>query len=89
VSTSGLATVVQHAPRRPTEHPERLVIIALLGRLRGRRRDSLYRSLGLSRDAIDKAITSLEHAGLVVTTVRMVRASSALVRLDWLNMVGV
>jgi hypothetical protein len=72
------------------EHPERLVAIELLGRPRGRDRDRMYRTLReLSRETIDEAIVSLEQAGVLVTAGRTVRASSALARLERLNLIGI
>jgi hypothetical protein len=72
------------------EDPERLVAIELLGRPRGRDRDRMYRTLReLSRESIDDAIASLEQAGVLVTAGRTVRASSALNRLERLNLIGI
>jgi hypothetical protein len=72
------------------EHPERLVAIELLGRPRGRDRDRMYRTLRqLSRETVDEAIASLEQAGVVVTAGRTIKASSALVRLERLNLIGI
>jgi DNA-binding MurR/RpiR family transcriptional regulator len=72
------------------EHPERLVAIELLGRPRGRDRDRMYRTLRqLSRETVDEAIASLEQAGVVVIAGRTIKASSALVRLERLNLIGI
>jgi hypothetical protein len=72
------------------EHPERLVAIELLGRPRGRDRDRMYRTLReLSRETIDEAIVSLEQAGVLETAGRTVRASTALNRLERLNLIGI
>ncbi|HTU79581.1 MAG TPA: hypothetical protein VMF09_12555 [Solirubrobacteraceae bacterium] len=72
------------------EHPERLVVIELLGRPHGRDRERMYRTLReLSREAIDEAIVSLEQAGVLVIAGRTVRASSALARMERLNLIGI
>jgi hypothetical protein len=71
------------------ESPERVTVIALLGRSRGRRRDSLYRTLSFSPEVIDDAIRRLEAAGLVTATARTVRASPALTLLDDLKLIGI
>jgi hypothetical protein len=69
--------------------PERVVVIALLGRRRGISRASLYRRSSLSRDALDAAIAKLEHADVLLTTTRCVAPAPALLMLDALGMIGV
>jgi hypothetical protein len=74
---------------RVLESPERVTVIAVLGRPRGRHRDWLYRTLSFSPSAIDEAVRCLEAAGLVITTACTVRASPALMLLDGLRLIGV
>jgi len=86
----GPATQSMPTPSKQTrDHPERLVTIELLGRPRGRDRDRMYRTLrNLRRETIDEAIVSLEQAGVLVTAGRTVKASSALMRLERLDLIG-
>ncbi|HTZ87929.1 MAG TPA: hypothetical protein VMB05_14780 [Solirubrobacteraceae bacterium] len=81
---------MQRPSNQTGEHPERLVAIELLGRPRGRDRERMYRTLReLSHETIDEAIASLEQAGVLVTAGRTVKASSALARLERLNLIAV
>jgi predicted transcriptional regulator len=68
---------------------EYLVVLQLLNRARGRERERIYDALDLDRQEIDAAIASLEKAGVLTATGRVVNASPALVRLQRLKLIGV
>jgi hypothetical protein len=69
---------------------EHLVVLAVAGVKRGRRREQVYRTLSnLDRTRVDDAIASLAAVGLVVVKGRSVRQSSALERIDALDFLAV
>jgi hypothetical protein len=87
---SGTAAVeTHHVDVGYGEDPQRVVVIALLGRPRGWPRAWLYPKTSLSPEAIDEAIIKLEACGVLAASARAVVPSPALIRLDALNMVGV
>jgi hypothetical protein len=69
-----------------TEH---LVVLQVVGRLRGRERERMYRALRRTPAEVDAAITSLEQAGVVAVKGARVHAAPALKRLDELSLIGV
>jgi hypothetical protein len=71
------------------ESPQRVVVIALLGRPCGRPRTWLYRTSSLSGEAIEEAISKLKQCGVLAASARAIVPSPALVVLDALNMIGV
>lgn len=73
----------------PAFAAEYLVLIQVLGRKRGRERERMYRALDCGRAEVDAAIASLERAGVLTTTPRVIRASPALARLESLNLIAV
>jgi hypothetical protein len=62
--------------------------VVIIGVTRRRPRGSVYRTTSLSREAIDEATERLEEVGVVVTTVRTVRATAPLARLEALGLIG-
>jgi len=69
---------------------EYLVVLEVIGRVRGRERERMYRALrGCSRGEVDAAIMSLEQAGVIAVKGARVHASPALKRLDGLGLIGV
>jgi hypothetical protein len=70
--------------------PERVVVEEVLWRANGRRRTDLYRALPmLSREEVDKAITSLAAHGLVRTTPTRVLPTASLRHIEHLNLIAV
>ena len=69
-----------------TEH---LVVVQVVGRVRGRERERMYRALRRAPAEVDAAITSLEQAGVVAVKGARIHASPALKRLDELSLIGV
>ncbi len=69
-----------------TEH---LVVVQVVGRVRGRERARMYVALRRTPAEVDAAITSLEQAGVVAVKGARIHASPALKRLDELNLIGV
>jgi hypothetical protein len=87
---SGTAAVESdHVDVHYGENPQRVVVIALLGRPCGRTRAWLHRTSSLSLEAIDEAITRLEQCGVLTASALAVVPSPALILLDALNMIGV
>jgi hypothetical protein len=80
-----------HAESKQTaEDVERLIVIDVLNRPRGRERTRLYRTLDhFDQAAVDAAIGRLEQAGVIVTQGSKVRASPALTRLERLDLIGI
>lgn len=69
---------------------EYLVVLAVVGRVRGRERQRLYQALRPSpRADIDAAIGRLEVAGVVAVKGERIHASPALRLLDELDLIGV
>ncbi len=69
---------------------EYLVVLEVVGRVRGRERERMYHALrDRPRTDIDAAIEHLEQAGVVVVKGARVHASLALKRLDDLGLIGV
>lgn len=72
---------------------ERTVVFSMLGRAgrhtSRRGRDSVYRDSGQSREDIDRAITRFAQAGVLVATQRTIKATSTLVTLDELGLIGI
>jgi hypothetical protein len=69
---------------------EYLVVLEVVGRGSGRERKRMYRALRERTPAeVDAAITSLEQAGVVAVKGARVHASTALKRLNDLNLIGV
>jgi hypothetical protein len=68
---------------------EYLVVLEVVGRVRGRERQRMYGALRRTPAEIDAAITSLEQAGVVAVKGARVHASAALKRLDDLSLIGV
>lgn len=80
-ATGGMTTVYD---------PERVVIEEVLWRANGRRRAELYDALQmLSREEVDKAITSLAEHGLVRTTPTRVLPTTTLRHIEHLNLIAV
>lgn len=70
--------------------PERVVVEEVLWRANGRRRTDLYGALStLSREEVDKAITSLTVHGLVRTTPTRVLPTASLRHIEHLNLIAV
>jgi hypothetical protein len=68
---------------------EHLVVLQVAGVERGRRREQLHRALSdLGGERVDDAIASLAAVGVVVLSGRSVRQSSALERIDLLDLIG-
>ncbi len=69
---------------------EYLVVLEVLGRVRGRERQRLYRSLHpRARADIDAAVVRLEAAGVVAVKGERIHASPALRLLDELDLIGI
>ncbi len=69
---------------------EYLVVLEVVGRVRGRERERMYHALGnRPRAEVDAAIKDLEQAGVVAVKGLRVHATPALQRLDELNLIGV
>lgn len=69
---------------------EYLVVLEVVGRVRGRERERMYHALrDRSRTEVDAAITDLEQAGVIAVKGARVYATAALKRLDDLNLIGV
>jgi hypothetical protein len=72
------------------QNAEYLVVLEVIGRLRGRERERMYRALGdRPRTEVDAAIVSLERVGVVAVKGARVHASPALKRLNELGLIGV
>lgn len=71
-------------------HAEHLVVLAVAGVKRGRRRERIHGELrDIDRSRVDAAIASLAAVGLVVVKGRSVHQSSALERIDALDFLAV
>ncbi len=69
---------------------EHLVVLAVAGVRRGRRRERIHSELSdLGAQRVDEAIASLADAGVVVVAGRSVHQSSALERIDALNFLAI
>jgi hypothetical protein len=69
---------------------EYLVVLEVLGRVRGRERERMYYALrDRTRAEVDAAIVSLEQAGVIAVKGLRVHAAPALNRLDELSLIGV
>ena len=68
---------------------EYLVVLEVVGRVRGRERERMYRALRLTPAEVDAAITSLEQAGVIAVKGARVHGSPALKRLNDLGLIGV
>jgi hypothetical protein len=68
---------------------EYLVVLEVVGRVRGRERERMYRALRRTPAEVDAAIASLEQAGVVAIKGARILAAPALQRLDSLNLIGV
>lgn len=69
---------------------EYLIVLEVVGRPRGRDRESMRRQLRDHRpEAIDAAVQALEQAGVVTATPRTIRPSAALRLLDELGLIAV
>ncbi len=69
---------------------EYLVVLEVVGRVRGRERERMYQALrDRPRTEVDAAIEGLEQAGVVAVKGARVYATPALRRLDDLNLIGV
>jgi len=69
---------------------EYLVVLEVVGRVRGRERERMYRALRERTPVeVDAAITSLEQAGVVAVKGARVHASPALQLLNDLNLIGI
>jgi hypothetical protein len=71
------------------QRTEYLVVVEVVGRVHGRERARMYRSLRRAPAEVDAAITSLQQAGVVAVKGARVHASPALALLDELNMIAV
>jgi hypothetical protein len=68
---------------------EYLVVLEVVGRVRGRERKRMYRALRRPPAEVDAAIKSLEQAGVVAVRGASVHASPALKLLNDLNLIAV
>jgi hypothetical protein len=69
---------------------EYLVVLAVVGRVRGRERERMYHALrDRPRAEVDAAIESLEREGVIVVKGVRVHASPALKRLHELGLIGI
>jgi hypothetical protein len=68
---------------------EYLVVLEVVGRVRGRERERMYRALRRTPAEIDAAIASLEQAGVVAVKGARILAAPSLKRLDELSLIGV
>jgi hypothetical protein len=69
---------------------EYLVVLEVVGRVRGRERERMYRALRARTPAeVDAATASLEEAGVVAVKGTRVHAAPALKRLNDLNLIGI
>ncbi|HEY4810980.1 MAG TPA: hypothetical protein VIH71_07990 [Solirubrobacteraceae bacterium] len=68
---------------------EYLVVLEVVGRVRGRELERMYRALRLTPAEVDAAITSLEQAGVIAVKGARVHGSPALKRLNDLGLIGV
>jgi hypothetical protein len=69
---------------------ERLVVLQVAGRRRGRERERMYRALrNIDRNHVDDAIGSLTLAGVVAVKGQSVHQTAALRRVDCLGMIAV
>jgi hypothetical protein len=71
------------------QRTEYLVLLQVVGRLRGRERERMYRALRRPPTEVDAAIARLEQAGVVTVKGARVHASPALERLDDLGLIGI
>lgn len=72
------------------QRAEYLVVLEVVGRVRGRERERMYHALrGRTRSEVDEAIVSLEQAGVIAVKGLRVHATPALKRLDELSLIGV
>lgn len=71
------------------QNTEYLVVLEIVGRVRGRERERMYRALRRPPADVDAAVASLEQAGIVAVKGARIHASSALKRLDQLGLIGV
>jgi|GEM_PF-3151455 hypothetical protein len=69
---------------------EYLVVLQVVGRVRGRERERMYRALqDRSPTDVDAAITGLQQAGVVAIKGARVHATPALKRLNDLSLIGI
>jgi hypothetical protein len=68
---------------------EYLVVLEVVGRVRGRERERMYRALRLKPAEVDAAVARLEQAGVVAVKGARVHGSPALKRLNDLGLIGV
>jgi hypothetical protein len=69
---------------------EYLVVLEVVGRVRGRERERMYRALRARTVAeVDAAIARLEQAGVVAVKGARVHASAALELLNDLDLIGI
>lgn len=69
---------------------EYLVVLQVVGRVRGRERERMYRALQDRSSAdVDAAIAILEEAGIVAVKGAHIHASPALRRLNDLGLIGI
>jgi hypothetical protein len=68
---------------------EYLVVLEVVGRVRGRERQRMYQALRRPRAEVDTAIEGLEQAGVLAVKGARVYATPALRRLDELNLISV
>ncbi len=71
------------------QRAEYLVVLQVVGRVRGREHERMYRALRRSPAEVDAAIESLEQAGVVAVKGARVHPSPTLKRLDELGLIGV
>jgi len=80
----------KQASQRHDAAAERLVVLQVVGVPRGRQRSVIYTALAdIGRERVDAAIDSLQQAGVVLVVGRAVRQSTALERLDRLELICV
>jgi hypothetical protein len=76
--------------KQTRDNAERLVVIGMLTRARGRTRPALYRHLGHYEPAVvDAAIDGLVEAGVLATSGERVVATPALACLEQLDLIAV
>jgi len=76
--------------KQTRDNAERLVVIGMLTRERGRTRRALYRHLGHYEPAVvDAAIEGLVEAGVLTTSGERVVATPALACLEQLDLIAV
>ena len=69
-------------------NPDYLVVVELLSHPGGRTPDALVESLGVGAEALDAALAGLEQDGVIVRGGGLIRPSTAVRRLDRMNLIA-